>query len=262
LDSVVIETTHRGLSRIRATSVAATRCIRDMRGQPIGQGHERAVTAPGRRTETFSDSVFAINITLIGLELRLPSVPAGHLMAGVLRDWPVYLAYLTSFLSLAVAWVNHRAIFARIGRVSVGVTWMNMGLLLTAGLVPFLTRIVVEALGRRDSDDTRAALLFYGLVGVLISTAYLAFSRYLSRHPELLEPWIEPDYFQRITKRSLVGLFGWAAAGLLGYFTVPWIGVAVLVAVAIFFALFSGGPTYETNPAAPDGSHREGPGGW
>lgn len=136
-----------------------------------------------------------------------------------------------------------------------------MCLLLTAGLVPFVTRVVAEALGRRDSDNTRAALLFYGLVGVFISATYLAFSQYLSRHPELLKRWIEQDYFQRIRKRALVGLFGWAAAGVLGYFTLPWVGVAVLVAVAVFFPLFSGGPTFETNPAASEGFNDRGPRG-
>lgn len=227
-----------------------------MRGQRISQGHERAATEATRRTDTFSDAVFAINITLIGLELRLPSSPAGHLMAGLLRAWPVYLAYLTSFLSLAVVWVNHRAIFARIGRVSRGVTWLNLNLLLTVGLVPFLTRVLVEALSRRDSDDIRAGLLFYGLVGVFIATAHLMLSQYLSRHPEVLQTQVERDYFRRMAKRSLVGLSGWAAAGLLGYFTLPWIGVALLVAVAVFFAVFSGGPTSEIGPATPDGSEQ------
>ncbi len=227
-----------------------------MRGQRTGPGHERAVTAPAGRTETFSDAVFAINITLIGLELRFPSAPAGQLMAGLLRGWPVYLAYLTSFLSLAVAWVNHRAIFARIERISLGVTWLNIGVLLTIGLVPFLTRVVVGALSRRDSADIRAALMFYSLVGVLIATAYLAFSQYLSRHPELLQKQIEQDYVRWIRRRALVGLSGWAAAGLLGYFTLPWIGVVLIVAVAVFFALFSGGLTFETRPATSDGSEQ------
>jgi hypothetical protein len=78
----------------------------------------------------------------------------------------------------------------------------------------------------------------------------------LSRHPELLDKRIEPDYFRRAAKRSVAGLFGWAAAGLLGYFILPWIGVALLVAVPVFFAVFSGGPTFETSHGASHGSER------
>jgi uncharacterized membrane protein len=229
----------------------------DKRGGGLVRAHERAATAPQRRTETFSDAVFAINITLIGLELRLPAAPAGQLAAGLLHGWPVYLAYLTSFLSLAVAWVSHRAIFARVRRISLRATWANIGLLLTIGLVPFPTRLIAEAIGRRDLASLRTAVAFYGVVGVLIGTAFLTLSRYLWRHPELHAKQIEPDYFRRAARRSLTGLLGWAAAGTLGYFTVPWVGVAFLVAVPVFFAIFSGGPTFETNPGSSDGSQQQ-----
>jgi uncharacterized membrane protein len=205
----------------------------------------------------FSDAVFAINITLIGLELRLPAAPAGQLTAGLLHGWPVYLAYLTSFLSLAVAWVNHRGIFARIRRVSLRATWANIGLLLTIGLVPFSTRVLADQVGRRDPANFRVAVAFYSLVGVLIGTAFLSLSRYLWHHPELLEKQIEPGYFRRAVKRSMTGLIGWGGAGIFGYFTLPWVGVALLVAVPVFFALFSGGPTFETNPESSDGSQRQ-----
>jgi uncharacterized membrane protein len=202
----------------------------------------------------FSDAVFAINITVLGLDLRLPAVPAGQLAADLLRGWPVYLAYLTSFLVLAVAWVTHRSIFARVRRISLGATWANIGLLLTIGLVPFPTRLLAEAIGRRDPANLRTAVVFYSLVGVLIATAYLMLSRYVWHHPELLEKQIEPDYFRRAGKRGLTGLLGWSAAGILGYFTVPWLGLALLIPVPVFFALFSGGPTFETHPGSSDGS--------
>jgi uncharacterized membrane protein len=196
----------------------------------------------------FSDAVFAINITLIGLELRPPPVPAGRLMSGLLHEWPVYLAYLTSFLSLAIAWLNHRAVFARITRISLGLTWANIGVLLTIGLVPFPTRVVAEALAKGDDPDIRAAVALYGLIGVAISLAFLMLNSYLWRHPGLVDESVEQAYFRRARYRSLVGLLGWSAAGLLGYFTIPWIGLGILVAVPAFYAIASGGPTFEAHP--------------
>jgi uncharacterized membrane protein len=126
----------------------------------------------------FSDAVFAINITLIGLDLRLPAAPAGRLGANLLHGWPVYLAYLTSFLYLAVAWVNHRALFARIRRVSLGATWANIAVLLTIGLIPFPTRLLAEAIGRRDPANLRIAVAFFSVVGILLGTAFLTLCRY------------------------------------------------------------------------------------
>lgn len=151
--------------------------------------------------------------------------------------------------------MNHRGIFARIRRISLRATWANIGLLLTIGLVPFPTRVLAEAVSRRDPANLHIAVAFYSLVGVLIATAFLTLSRYLWHHPELLEKQIEPDYFRRAGRRSLTGQLGWSAAGILGYFTVPWVGVALLVAIPVYFAIFSGGPTFETQPT--DGSQRQ-----
>jgi uncharacterized membrane protein len=56
-------------------------------------------------------AVFAIAITLLILNLKVPSGPAGHLRGDLLRQWPSYAAFLLSFLFIGIMWVNHHRLF-------------------------------------------------------------------------------------------------------------------------------------------------------
>jgi uncharacterized membrane protein len=77
----------------------------------------------------FSDGVFAIVITLLVLDLRPPRVKAGQLLRGLLEQWPTYTAYVTSYLYVAVVWLNHKAAFQRIRWLDRGTSWANFGIL-------------------------------------------------------------------------------------------------------------------------------------
>ena len=92
-----------------------------------------------RRAEAFSDGVLAIIITLLVLELKPPQGEPGRLLAGLLAQWPTYLAYVTSYLYVAVIWLNHKATFKRIHTIDRGLHWANVGVLFTTALLPFAT---------------------------------------------------------------------------------------------------------------------------
>lgn len=68
------------------------------------------------RAEAFSDAVIAIVITLLVLELTPPETEPGELLAGLLGQWPTYLAYAASYIYLAVIWLNHKSAFSVSGR--------------------------------------------------------------------------------------------------------------------------------------------------
>ncbi len=68
------------------------------------------------RAEAFSDAILAIVITLLVLDLRVPDMKPGHLLSGLLAQWPGYVAYVASYLYVAVVWLNHKAAFGRIRR--------------------------------------------------------------------------------------------------------------------------------------------------
>ena len=76
------------------------------------------------RVEAFSDGVFAIAITLLVLDLKAPPESAS-LLAGLLAQWPVYVAYLISFLFILIMWVNHHRMFEHIARVDNNFLYLN-----------------------------------------------------------------------------------------------------------------------------------------
>src|SRR5262249_41843598 len=68
------------------------------------------------RIEAFSDGMFAIAITLLILEIKVPTPEPGQLAGALLRQWPSYLAFLLSFFYIGVMWMNHHRMFTHIRR--------------------------------------------------------------------------------------------------------------------------------------------------
>ena len=95
-----------------------------------------------RRVEAFSDGVFAIAITLLVLDLRVPDFESGRLLHDLFHLWGAYIAYVSSFLYIGVIWLNHHAAFTRIHRVDWGLQWANLALLFTTALLPFPTAVL------------------------------------------------------------------------------------------------------------------------
>ena len=97
------------------------------------------------RTEAFSDGVFAIAITLLVLEIDVPETAYDDLWQGILDQWPAYLAYVTSFLTIGGIWLAHHGGFARLAFVDRRVMRLNLLLLMVVSFLPFPTRLVAEA---------------------------------------------------------------------------------------------------------------------
>src|SRR3954465_1296385 len=117
-------------------SVAARMIRRHHRGRPSLWRGRSVSNEPGTaRLEAFSDGVFAIAVTLLVLELRVPlpdSLPEGTTLGQALRhEWPAYLAFITSFTTLLIVWVNHHNLFRLIERTDHALLLINGFLLAT-----------------------------------------------------------------------------------------------------------------------------------
>ena len=88
------------------------------------------------RLEAFSDGVLAIIITIMVLEL---SQPKGDGWKDLMALWPTLLAYVLSFLFVAIYWVNHHLIFLKAETVNIKILWCNIGWLFVMSLIPFTT---------------------------------------------------------------------------------------------------------------------------
>ena len=185
------------------------------------------------RVEAFSDGVFAIAITLLVLELKVPTAPAGALLPALARQWPTYLAYLTSFATILVMWVNHHRLFTHIHRTTGAFLFLNGLLLLFVTAVPFPTSLVSELL---LGPDARPAAAIYAGTYFLIAIAFNVLWRYASAGMRLIDPGSDPLAVQAITRNYRVGPFSYFAAFLLAFVSVP-LSLGLCAALAIFFAV-------------------------
>jgi uncharacterized membrane protein len=116
------------------------------------------------RLEAFSDGVIAILITIMVLELK---VPHGVELAALRPMLSVFLAYLMSFVVLAIYWNNHHHMLYATRHVTGGVLWANVHLLFWLSLIPFTT----AWMGENDFAPVPAAI--YGAVLFFAGVAYL-----------------------------------------------------------------------------------------
>jgi uncharacterized membrane protein len=112
------------------------------------------------RTEAFSDGVFAIAITLLVLEISVPESAFDDLWSGIAHQWPSYLAYVTSFLTIGGIWLTHHGILRRLQYANRELMLINLLLLMAVAFLPFPTKLMAEAIHKEDA--VRAAVLFYG----------------------------------------------------------------------------------------------------
>jgi uncharacterized membrane protein len=140
------------------------------------------------RIEAFSDGVFAIAITLLVLDIDVPPSAFEHLFRGFADQWPAYLAYSTSFVTIGGIWMLHHAVFRRLRFANTAVMRINLMLLMTVSFLPFPTRLVAEAI--ESSSAERAAVIIYGGSLLAISIVFGTLSYAIARDPELLQPGV------------------------------------------------------------------------
>ncbi len=114
------------------------------------------------RIEAFSDGVFAIALTLLVLDIHVPqALPEGtRLIDALLAQWPTYVAYLASFATISIMWINHHRLFTLIQRTDHWLFVFNALLLLGVTFVPFPTALLADYIGQ--PDEHVAAAIFAG----------------------------------------------------------------------------------------------------
>jgi uncharacterized membrane protein len=185
------------------------------------------------RLEGLSDGVFAIAITLLVLELGVGPGAHDHLLHSILHEWPSYLAYITSFLTIGVIWLQHSAITHALRVADVTLYRLNLLVLLLASFLPFPTKLVAEFIGDRDPE--RVAVVFYGLVLMGLSLALTAFVRYAAEHRRLVKDEVEADAVEAaLTHQPSFLLYG-IAIGV--SFLLPTVAVVLCLATALYLGI-------------------------
>ena len=186
------------------------------------------------RLEAFSDGIFAIAMTLLVLEIRLPeTIEPGTLGSALVHLWRSYLAFLTSFTTIGVMWVNHHRVFNLIRRTDQGILAFNLLLMLGVSFLPFPTLVVARHIGTADG---RAAAMFFNGTFTGIAIAWGLLWRYTARRRELLDPAVDERSVHGISRQYLLGPLYYLVALIVAIFS-PLASVILDLLLAIFFAL-------------------------
>jgi uncharacterized membrane protein len=146
----------------------------------------------------FSDAVFAIAITILVLDIRVPDgLSPAELPAEVLGLWPKYLSYVVSFLVLAIYWQAHHRVFRPIRGYDGTLVWLNFLFLMAVAFLPFPTSLLGEY-GREQ-----VSVVIYAANAAVVSLLLSAISWYAGRGHRL----VPPDHDDEESKiRRLQGL--------------------------------------------------------
>ena len=177
------------------------------------------------RVEAFSDGVIAIIITIMVLELKAPEEAGlGHL----LHLWPVFLAYILSFIYVGVYWVNHHRLFTHARVVTNSLVWLNLGLLFALSLLPFTTDYLGEQHFSRDGT------LLYMLSMLLPAIFYMPLQAIIRRTG--VQGKAAETYFRQSSRKGMAATIIYVI-GLALTFVSPWCGIVSAALVAILWFL-------------------------
>lgn len=190
------------------------------------------------RVEAFSDAVFAIAITLLILDLKVPSLAdnwrARALVASLWGERSSYLAFFMSFTVILVMWVNHHRIFSLIRRTDHSFLYWNGLLLMLVTIVPFPTSLLAEYLGAPGARAQVAAAVYAGHA-VAITLAFTALWRHAIKRPHLLFAGTEAEV-ARLSAQYRFGPFMYLTALALAFVS-AWLCVGLCLFFAALFSL-------------------------
>lgn len=178
-----------------------------------------------------SDGVFAFAITLLVLDLVVPSLTGGDVVESLLGEWPTYLAYLISFATIGAVWVAHTAITDHLTHVNSTFVRFNLLVLLFVSFMPYPTKFLSAFIGTEHPE--RLAVTVYG-VAVFLMIGLLAGLAWYARWAGLIDPDAPEEDRMIFIQRLLPMLVGYAVFMIAGWFAPPvaLIGYALM---AVYF---------------------------
>jgi len=183
------------------------------------------------RLEAFSDGVFAIAATLLVLEIRVPSIgihaAPGELWRGLADLWPSYVAFVISFGSILIIWVNHHSALGQLTGTSNAFKYANGLLLLTVTFLPFPTALLARYI---QTDSAPAAVAFFAATGAMTNLAFGVWFLSMQKPVRLLRPHLGRNQILKIWQQNGVGVLGYLLAAIVGWW-LPMVGLGVLIAL-------------------------------
>lgn len=191
------------------------------------------------RIEAFSDGVFAISVTLLVLELHVPEIKEGdtsiHLLEQLKLQWPGYIAFVISFFSIFIIWVNHHKVFKQIYKRNTGLMFANGLILFLVSLVSFPSALLARFF---LTDSKQLSVTIYTGLFVLINLAFNLLWQQATADKKLLRPGISDAAIMQLRNNYLYGFPTYLIAFVLSFFY-PDPALLICVLLWIFWAVSS-----------------------
>ena len=162
------------------------------------------------RLEAFSDGVFAIAITLLVLEIHVPVDQGADLWHALGRQWPSYVGFVVSFVTIGIIWVNHHTLYHELAQVDRTLLFLNLFLLMSVAFIPFTTALMADYLNKSQGQDVATAVYAGSLL--LMAWGFTAINAYLYTHRHLGEERLDPRERRARLVGNATGQFAYLAA--------------------------------------------------
>jgi len=201
-----------------------------------------------QRLEALSDGVIAIAATLLVLELGTLHPRGGESVFDAVSDkWPSFVAYFVSFTVIGLMWVAHHSMFERISSVDRPLLFLNLGLLLFIGFIPWPTSVLADFIDEGGTDAAQATAL-YSATMTVIGLLFMGMWWHLARHPEHTIDSVTERQLRRSLKYSLVSPIVYGLTIPLAFVS-PYLCLLVYAGLSAYFAR---GPSARALISAPE----------
>ncbi|MFW0718736.1 TMEM175 family protein [Pedobacter sp. N23S346] len=191
------------------------------------------------RIEAFSDGVFAIAVTLLVLELHVPEFNAGSnpaaLIKALISQWPAYIAFIISFFSIFIIWVNHHKVFKQIYKRNTGLMFANGFILFLVSLVSYPSALLARFY---LSDAKQFSVTIYTGMFVLVNIAFNLLWQQATKDKGLLRPGISEQAIKQLRNNYLYGFPTYLIAFVSSFFY-PDAALLICVLLWIYWAISS-----------------------
>ena len=191
------------------------------------------------RVEAYSDGVFAIAATLLVLEIKVPSVdvqaPLSELWHRLADLWPSYLAFVLSFGTILIMWVNHHDAIRMLTKTSKPFLYANGFLLLMVTFVPFPTALLARYV---ETELASVVVVFYACTSLVTNVAFLIWFAAMQRPVDLLKPELSREHIKKVWTQIGGGVLTYLVAAVVAWW-LPLIGLGLIIALFVLWTVMS-----------------------
>ncbi len=191
------------------------------------------------RLEAFSDGVFAVAITLLVFNLKVPSPDSlsqkCDLGCALSNQWASYFTFFISFATILIMWISHHSMFKLVQKSDTLFQFANGFLLLLVTVVPFPTELVGTYLATKAAST---ACVFYAGLFAIINVAYVLLWWSAAHHHRLLFPNVSQALIKMRTRNYLLGLPSYLCAMVIGFW-LPAVSIGICSILWLFWAFTS-----------------------